>query len=55
MNKFTILFLTLLLALPVAMNAESAKEKETTPDTLQEPFLKLMVRSYFPKNFKFRE
>ena len=27
MNKFTILFLTLLLALPVAMKAESAKEK----------------------------
>ena len=28
MNKFTILFLTLLLALPVAMKAESAKEKK---------------------------
>ena len=39
MNKFTIL----------------QKKKETTPDTLQELFLKLMVRSYFPKNFKFRE
>lgn len=27
MNKFTILFLTLFLALPIAMKADSAKEK----------------------------
>ena len=27
MNKFTILFLTLFLALPMAMKADSAKEK----------------------------
>ena len=28
MNKFTILFLTLFLALPIAMKADSAKEKK---------------------------
>ena len=28
MNKFTILFLTLFLALPMAMKADSAKEKK---------------------------
>ena len=36
MNKFTILFLTLFLALPIAMKADSAKEK--IPDTLRELF-----------------
>ena len=30
MNKFTILFLTLFLALPIAMKADSAKEKKKT-------------------------
>ena len=30
MNKFTILFLTLFLALPIAMKADSAKKKKTT-------------------------
>ena len=28
MNKFTILFLSLFLALPIAMKADSAKEKK---------------------------
>ena len=28
MNKFTILFLTMFLALPMAMKADSAKEKK---------------------------
>ena len=34
MNKFTILFLTMFLALPMAMKADSAKEKkdDTIPD-----------------------
>ena len=34
MNKFTILFLTLFLALPMAMKANSAKDKKTIPDIL---------------------
>lgn len=34
MNKFTILFLTLFLALPMAMKADSAKRRKMTPGTL---------------------
>ena len=41
MNKFTILFLTLFLPLPIAMKADSAKrKKEMTPGTLWELSLK---------------
>lgn len=41
MNKLAILFLTLfLVSLPMYMNAEVSKEKETTPDTWPEPFRK---------------
>ncbi len=39
MNKFTILFLTMFHALPMAMRAESQKKKEMIPDTLRELFL----------------
>lgn len=39
MNKLTILFLTMLLTcLPMAMRADSHKEKEMIPDTLRELF-----------------
>ena len=43
MNKFSILFLTLLLALRVAMKAESAKEKR---DNSIELFSKLFPYHY---------
>lgn len=55
MNKFTILFLTLFLALPMAMKADSAKEKKDDTRYLVGAVPEVDGKVVFPKSSRFPE
>ena len=52
MNKFTILFLTLFLALPIAMKADSAKEKKDDTRYLAGAVPEVEGKVVFSKEFQ---
>lgn len=52
MNKFTILFLTMFLALPMAMKADSAKEKKDDTRYLAGAVPEVEGKVVFSKEFQ---